>query len=81
MNEDVYWGRPLGFLWTLAISLGRVISVFDNQILGIVVVLAAKIALQDLFGASGISCLRIQAGSTHVRNHSVSSAKRILGST
>ena len=66
-------------LRTLTIRLGSVISVVDNQVLRSVIVLSAQVALQDALGAIGVSLLRIERGTGHVRHHGVSAAEGVLG--
>lgn len=41
--------------------------------------LSAEVGLQDSLGAVGVTLLRIERRSGHVRNHGVSTAKVVLG--
>lgn len=68
-------------LLSLAIGLGGIISLVDNQVLGAVVMLAGQVALKNGLGAIGIALLRVQRGARHVRNHGVAAAKGVLGSS
>lgn len=65
-------------LRTLTVSLGRVITICNNQILWSVVVLAAQVTFQDSLGAICVSLLSIERGTGHVRNHGVSAAEWVL---
>ena len=63
----------------LTVSLRSIITVVHNQILRSVVVLSAKIALQDRLGAISVSLLGVERGTGHVWDHGVSAAEGVLG--
>ena len=65
---------------SLTISLRRVVTTLDNQILRPVVVLAREVAGQDSLGASSVAFLGIDRGAGHVGNHSVASTPLVLRS-
>lgn len=66
-------------LVSLAISLGSIVTTMDDQILWAVIVLSAKVALDDSLCSKGITLLGVNGGSTHVWNHSVSTTEGVLG--
>ncbi|KAI7092151.1 Formate [Hortaea werneckii] len=54
------------FLVTLAVSLGSVVALGDDQVLRPVVVLAAEVGLEDGLGAGGVALLGVERGTGHV---------------
>lgn len=69
------------FLFSLAIGLGGIVALVDDEILRAVVFSAGEVALKDGLGASGISFLGIDGCARHVRNHGVSASPGVLGSS
>lgn len=67
------------FLDTLAVSLGSVVTVLDNQVLRAVVVLARQVRLEDGLGTVGVALLGVERSSGHVGDHGVATAKGVLG--
>lgn len=67
-------------LSTLTVCLGGVITTVDNQILGAVVVLAREVAGKDSLGTVGVTLLRIEGCTGHVRNHGITATEGVLGS-
>lgn len=68
-------------LVTLAVSLGGVVTILDNEVLRPVVVLAAEVRLEDVLRAGGVPDLGVDRGTRHVRNSGVSAAPWVLGGT
>ena len=58
----------------LAVSLGGIVTLVANKILGLVVLTSGEVALEDSLGASCVADLGVDRGTGHVRNHCVSSA-------
>lgn len=64
-------------LWTglslvsLAISLGDIVTVPDNEVLEPVVMATAEVAVEDALGALGVADLSIDRGTGHVGNHGI----------
>ena len=52
-----------------------------NQILGLIVLPATKVAVEDGFGARRVALLRVDGRARHVRHHGVSAAEGVLGVT
>lgn len=67
------------FLLPQSVRPGGVVTIVDDQVLGAVVVLSRKVALDDGLGTSSVSLLSIDGGTRHVGNHSVSTTERVLG--
>lgn len=83
------------FLLTLAIGLGGVVALVDDEVLWPVVFAAGEVRLEDGLGAGSVSLeyvsmsnsvdsggtylLGINRSTGHVRNHSVASAPWVLG--
>ena len=67
-------------LLTLTVGLGRVVTLVNNQVLRVVVLLATEVAGQDSLGASGVTLLRIDGGTRHVRDCGVTTLPLVLGS-
>lgn len=67
------------FLDTLAVSLGSVVTVDDNQVLGAVVVLAGQVRLEDSLGTVGVTLLGIERSSRHVGDHGIATTEGVLG--
>lgn len=65
----------------LTIGLGGIVTVVDNQVLRLVVVLAGKVAGKNSLGTGGVTGLSIDRGTGHVRNHGVSTSPWVLGVT
>lgn len=66
-------------LLTLAIGLGGVVTLVDNQILRAVVLTAGEVRVQDVLGALGVADLGIDGGTGHVGDHGVTTAPGVLG--
>lgn len=66
-------------LLPLAIGLGCVVSLVHNQILGPVVLLSAKVTLQNGLGTGSVPLLGIERRTGHVSDHGVSAAEGVLG--
>jgi len=83
--ESIHFLNPISNLrldlFTLTVGLGGIVSVVDNEILWVVVVLAAEVALEDGLGAVGVSLLGIEGGTGHVRNHGVTATEWVLDSS
>ncbi|KAL2290575.1 hypothetical protein FJTKL_15622 [Diaporthe vaccinii] len=60
-------------------SLGGVVAVGHDKILGPVVELAGQVGLQDGLCAVGITLLSIERGTGHVRDHGVAASEGVLG--
>jgi len=67
------------FLRSLAISLGSVISILDNEILGSVIVASREVTLEDGLGTSGVALLGIDRGAGHMGNHGIATTPGVLG--
>ena len=63
--------RLPGFL-PLAIGLGGVVALVDDEVLGPVVVAAAEVRFEDGLGAGGVAGLGVERGTRHVRDGGVS---------
>lgn len=63
----------------LAVSLGHVLSLVHNQVLGAVVMAATEVALQDTLDTVGIAHLSVERRTGHVRHHGVAAAPWVLG--
>lgn len=63
--------QPLLFLLTLAVRLGGVVALVDNQVLRLVVFATREVRVENSLGASSISFLRIDGRSGHVGDHGV----------
>ena len=68
-------------LLALSVRFGGIVSLVHDQILRPVILLSGQIALEDGPGACGISLLRIDGCTRHVRDHGVAAAKGVLGIT
>jgi hypothetical protein len=66
------------FLITLAVRLGRVITLVHNKVFWPVVFLSTEIALQDILDTSSITLLRIDGRARHVRYHGIPAAPWVL---
>lgn len=66
------------FLVPLAVRLGGVVAASHDQILGLVVVAAGEVAVQDALDTSGVALLRIDRGTGHVGYHGVSASPCVL---
>lgn len=66
-------------LLALAIGLGGIVALVDNEILGAVVLLAGEVAGEDGLCAVGVAALGVERGARHVRDHGVAAAKGVLG--
>jgi hypothetical protein len=59
-------------LLPLAVGLGGVVALVDNEVLGPVVVAAAEVRVEDGLGAGGVAGLGVERGTGHVRDGGVS---------
>jgi hypothetical protein len=64
--------RRLPLLGPLAVSLGGVVTLVNNEVLGPVVLLLGEVGLEDSLGASGVAGLGVERGTRHVGNGGVS---------
>lgn len=76
---DSYSSSNTNNLLALAVGLGGVVALVDNQILGAVVLLAGEVAGQDGLCAVGVALLGIERGARHVGDHGVAAAEGVLG--
>lgn len=67
------------FLVSLAVCLGGIVSLVDNEIFRSVVLAAGEVALEDSLGAGSITLLGIERSTGHVRNHGVATTPWVLG--
>lgn len=67
------------FLVPQSVRPSGVVTIVDDQVLGTVIMLSRKVALDDGLGTSSVSLLSIDGGTRHVGNHSVSTAEGVLG--
>lgn len=68
-------------LVALAVGLGGVITLVDDQVEGVVVVAAREVRVKNGLGASSVSLLGINRGTRHVRNHGVTTSPGAVGSS
>ena len=66
-------------LLALAVGLCGIVAALDNQVLGPVVVAAAKVRLENGLGARGVALLGIERCARHVRYHGVAATEGVLG--
>lgn len=66
-------------LLALAVGLGGVVTLVDNQVLRAVVEAAREVAVQDVLGTVGVADLSIDRGTRHVGNHGVTTTPGVLG--
>jgi hypothetical protein len=71
--------RNLLLLGPLAVSLGGIVAALNDEVLGLVVVLAGEVALEDVLGAEGVALLGVDRGAGHVGDHGVTAAEGVLG--
>jgi hypothetical protein len=64
--------RRLPLLGPLAVGLGGVVTLVNNEVLRPVVLLLGEVGLEDGLGAGGVAGLSIERGTRHVRNGGVS---------
>ena len=67
------------FLLPLAVRLGGIVAVVDDEVLRAVVELAAEVAGEDGLGALGVALLGVERGAGHVGDHGVAAAEGVLG--
>lgn len=67
-------------LFALAVGLGGIVTLVDDQVLWTVVVLTGQVAGEDGLGALGVALLGVERGTGHVGNHGVAAAEGVLGS-
>lgn len=65
-------------LLALAIGLGGIVALVDNEVLGPVVLLAGEEAGKDGLGAVGVALLGVQRSTRHVRDHGVAATEGVL---
>ena len=58
-------------LLPLAVGLGGVVALVDDEVLGPVVVAAAEVRFEDGLGAGGVAGLGVERGTRHVRDGGV----------
>ena len=63
--------RRLPLLGPLAVSLGGVVTLVDDEVLGPVVVAAGEVGVEDGLGAGGVALLGVERGTGHVRDGGV----------
>jgi hypothetical protein len=63
--------RRLPLLGPLAVSLGGVIALVDDKVLGPVVFAAAEVGIEDGLGAGGVTRLCVERSTRHVRDGGV----------
>ena len=74
--------RHLFHLISLAVCLGRIVTLVHDQVLWSVVFLAAEVRLEDVLHTGGVALLRIDRGTRHVWHGGVASAPSgVLGVT
>lgn len=61
----------LPLLGPLAVSLGGVVTLVDDEVLGPVVVAAGEVGVEDGLGAGGVALLGVERGTGHVRDGGV----------
>lgn len=71
--------RALSSLLALTISLGGVVSTLDDEVLGLVVVLAAEVGLEQRLCAGGVALLGVDGGTGHVGDGGVAAAPCAVG--
>lgn len=71
--------RALSSLLALTISLGGVVSTLDDEVLGLVVVLAAEVGLEQRLCAGGVALLGVDGGAGHVGHGGVAAAPGAVG--
>jgi hypothetical protein len=67
------------FLVTLAVSLGCIVALVHDEVLWLVVVLAAEVRLENALHTSCVARLGVERGTRHVRYGGVASAPWMLG--
>jgi hypothetical protein len=58
--------------------LSSIIALVDNQILGLVVILAREVDVDDTLNARGVALLRVKRRSGHVWHHGISTTEGVL---
>lgn len=71
--------RALSSLLALTISLGGVVTTLDDEVLGLVVVLAAEVGLEQRLCAGGVALLGVDGGAGHVGHGGVAAAPGAVG--
>ena len=66
-------------LLALAVSLGGILTLVDNQILRAVVLTTGEVRVQDVLGTLGVADLGVDGGTRHVGDHGVTTAPGVLG--
>jgi len=64
---------------TLTVSLGSVVTLVDNEVLGPVVLATAEVLIQDVLDTGGVALLGVDRGTGHVRDGGVSAAPGAVG--
>ena len=71
INNLLFSSRRLPLLSPLAVSLGGVVTLVNNEVLGPVVVAAGEVGIKDGLGAGGVALLGVERSTGHVRDSSV----------
>ena len=67
INSNLFPLSRLPLLGPLAVSLGGVVTLVNNEVLGPVVLALGEVGVEDSLGAGGVARLGVERGTGHVR--------------
>ena len=71
INSNLFPLSRLPLLGPLAVSLGGVVTLVNNEVLGPVVLALGEVGFEDSLGAGGVARLGVERGTGHVRDGGV----------